>query len=551
MQNSMENHTPKLVHSLLLYRFSDRSKAKIHTAKRLDSKLTMAEATSNQLAGRELPETGTGTIDFTGVTNTNDDLLGGPTSLPELVRNLVSGISMRYVPEPSDDERTTDVIKGLGEYKTACRWACLFHEYNKQRGKTEQETWQNFYHTHPDALSPSQWERRSRTETDWQWPDPSTGLNYQEELDAANEDELDAKGYISRLGTGLRSSKRNNNCPLGTPELECYLKAVEKRILEATMDNRETNKPKEQHESKEIRDMMTKLSSSSLVAVPTNKTNSYVTMETKRYIFEVRQHLTEKAIELERCKLTEIMEQGRNLLSQVEELLSKGDIAFLTEKLRSKGVPIPKILVKDHKKTDSDGNYPTGFVCPAANFTAGFPKLGYKGIEKIFMDNKVIFGTRNIIQASDLKSKLESLHLTSNNATIASIDAEAMYPSIKYSLIEKAVHYYAEGFGNEAMNNIQTCLEMIKFSIMNTILTFVNKYYLYDGDCLTEMKGLTIGGYESPWLADLAMSYLLDKMGDDEVDNNPLDELMYFGIYHDDGSESSKGSKLNKRSQAG
>jgi hypothetical protein len=51
----------------------------------------MVEATSNQLAGRELPETGMGTIDFTGVTNTNDDLLGRPTSLPELVQNLVSG----------------------------------------------------------------------------------------------------------------------------------------------------------------------------------------------------------------------------------------------------------------------------------------------------------------------------------------------------------------------------------------------------------------------------------------------------------------------------
>jgi hypothetical protein len=454
-------------------------------------------------------------------------------------------ISTRYVPEPSDDKRTTDVIKGLGEYKTACRWACLFHEYNKQRGKTEQETWQNFYHTHPDALSLLQWER-SRTETDWQWPDPSTRLNYQEELDAANEDELDAKGYIGRLGTGLRLSKRNNNCPLGTPELKCYLKAVEECILKATMDNRETNKPKEQCESKDIRDVMTKLLSSSLVAVPTDKTNSYITMEIKHYIFKVRQHLAEKAIELERCKLTEIMEQGRNLLSQVEELLSKGEIAFLTEKLRSKGVSIPKILVKDHKKPDSNGNYPTHFVCPATNFTAGFAKLGYNGIEKIFMDNKVIFGTRNIIQASDLKSKLESLHLTSNNATIASIDAEAMYPSIKYSLIEKAVHYYAEGFDDEAMNNIQTCLEMIKFGMMNTILTFVNKYYLYDGDCPTEMKGLTIGIYESAWLADLAMSYLLDKMGDDEVDNNPLDELTYFGIYHDNGIRIFKGQQTEQ-----
>ena len=220
---------------------------------------------------------------------------------------------------------------------------------------------------------------------------------------------------------------------------------------------------------------------------------------------------------------------------QVEELLFKGEIAFLTEKLMSKGVPVPKILVKDHKKPDSDGHYPTRFVCPAANFTAGFPKLGYKGIEKNFKDNEVIFGTRNIIQASDLKSKLESLRLTPTNATIASIDAEAMHPSIKYSLIEKAVYYYAIGFDYETMNNIQACLEIIQIRMMNTILTFVNKYYLYDGNCPTEMKGLTIGGYESAWLADLAMSYLLDKMGDEEEYNHPLSELTHFGIYRDDG----------------
>ena len=70
----------------------------------------MVEATTNQQAGQELPETGMGIIDVTGMTNTNDDLLGGPTSLPELVRKLVSGFSMRYVPEPSNDKRTTDVI---------------------------------------------------------------------------------------------------------------------------------------------------------------------------------------------------------------------------------------------------------------------------------------------------------------------------------------------------------------------------------------------------------------------------------------------------------
>ena len=46
----------------------------------------------------------------------------------------------------------------------------------------------------------------------------------------------------------------------------------------------------------------------------------------------------------------------------------------------------------------------------------------------------------------------------------------------------------------------------------------------------TEEKGLTIGGYESAWLADLAMSFLLDKMK-----QRPLNETKYFGVYRDDG----------------
>jgi hypothetical protein len=37
-------------------------------------------------------------------------------------------------------------------------------------------------------------------------------------------------------------------------------------------------------------------------------------------------------------------------------------------------------LIKDHKKADSKGNFPTRLVVPANNFTSAFPKLGYLGI---------------------------------------------------------------------------------------------------------------------------------------------------------------------------
>ena len=95
-----------------------------------------------------------------------------------------------------------------------------------------------------------------------------------------------------------------------------------------------------------------------------------------------------------------------------------------------------------------------------------------------------------------------------------SIDAEAMYPSIKYSLIEKAVHFYARNLSDDEKQTIKKCLQILKFGMSTTILTFCDKYYLYDGDLQIENRGLTIGGYESAWLADLAMAFLLDNSRD-------------------------------------
>jgi hypothetical protein len=39
-----------------------------------------------------------------------------------------------------------------------------------------------------------------------------------------------------------------------------------------------------------------------------------------------------------------------------------------------------------------------------------------------------------------------------------------------------------------------------------------------------------VAGYESAWLADLAMAFLLEMM-----DQNVFDKTKYFGIYCDDG----------------
>jgi hypothetical protein len=106
-----------------------------------------------------------------------------------------------------------------------------------------------------------------------------------------------------------------------------------------------------------------------------------------------------------------------------------------------------------------------------------------------------------------------------------------MYPSIKFDLIKKAFEYYSRNINDEKeVDKINKCLDLIKFGMNTTLIQFCGVYYLYDGDKEVEDRGLTIGGYESAWLADLAMAFLLET-----IDQKVLDETKYFGIYRDDG----------------
>ena len=88
---------------------------------------------------------------------------------------------------------------------------------------------------------------------------------------------------------------------------------------------------------------------------------------------------------------------------------------------------------------------------------------------------------------------------------IASIDAVAMYPSIKFPLVKKAISYFTRSLPKNHQSNIKLCLKLIAFGISSTLLTFEDKYYEY-GEKGIETKGLAIGGYEPAFLADLVAS---------------------------------------------
>jgi hypothetical protein len=84
-----------------------------------------------------------------------------------------------------------------------------------------------------------------------------------------------------------------------------------------------------------------------------------------------------------------------------------------------------------------------------------------------------------------------------------------MYPTTTFGLVKRAVDYFSSDFLLDEKETIKTCLKIIWFGMNNTLVTFQEKYYNYGGSD-NDSKGLTIGGYESALLGDLAASFLLE-----------------------------------------
>ena len=85
--------------------------------------------------------------------------------------------------------------------------------------------------------------------------------------------------------------------------------------------------------------------------------------------------------------------------------------------------------------------------------------------------------------------------------------------------------FYAHNLSPEAREMIRNCLQLIKFGMSATLLTFRDKYYEYGGGEEAKNRGLTIGGYESAWLADLAMAYVLEKT------KKHFKKAKFYGVY--------------------
>ena len=142
------------------------------------------------------------------------------------------------------------------------------------------------------------------------------------------------------------------------------------------------------------------------------------------------------------------MNKSQQQLSKMENTISRKEAEHAEETINLKAPPMPKLMTKDHKKKDRNGNCPTQSTAPATNFTSGFPKLRCKGIKGMFDRNNIKHDKSTALQASDLKKNMEKMNLKKNDVTIALIDVASMHPLIKHNSVEKAVNCFAKTLNN-------------------------------------------------------------------------------------------------------
>jgi hypothetical protein len=171
--------------------------------------------------------------------------------------------------------------------------------------------------------------------------------------------------------------------------------------------------------------------------------------------------------------------------------------------------------------------------------TSAFSTLGYTGIKRIIDDAGIDYSKKTIVQVSHLKLQIESLGIKRDKHTIFSLDIKAFYPSVMYGLVKRAINFLSRSLGEKEKGKIKECLKMVAFGMGNTLLTFVDKYYKYDGKREIQDKGPTIRGYKLAWLTNLVAAFVLENCKD------LFDDAVYDGIYRDDGLVIMNGQKTN------
>ena len=76
-------------------------------------------------------------------------------------------------------------------------------------------------------------------------------------------------------------------------------------------------------------------------------------------------------------------------MNEIRFQLSKSEVGHINESLKTKTTPKPNLLIKDNKKPNTNGEFPTRLEITATNFTATLAKVGYLGLKKLLNNHQV------------------------------------------------------------------------------------------------------------------------------------------------------------------
>jgi hypothetical protein len=104
------------------------------------------------------------------------------------------------------------------------------------------------------------------------------------------------------------------------------------------------------------------------------------------------------------------------------------------------------------------------------------------------------------------------MYLQWDKVTIVSLDIKDMYPQCRLKAVKAAIRHYSSRLPPLQQEKAKQCLDILEFSMGNTIVRFRDKYYKYGVDPDPNHRSLTIGGFKSAFLADLEATYIFEKL---------------------------------------
>ena len=149
-----------------------------------------------------------------------------------------------------------------------------------------------------------------------------------------------------------------------------------------------------------------------------NKTNSPWVIFIPDYKRWVCDHILKAADIALRPKVIAPFEEANEFIEKVKIDFSAQENCFGIKSLATQSIPSPELLIKDHNKTNKKGKFLTRLVFLATNFNRRFSKLSYLGIQRMQDKVKVNHWRFTIVQASELKERLEYLEMKRYIVTI-------------------------------------------------------------------------------------------------------------------------------------